>query len=135
MGMLGGLLGIGGGMLVIPILGIWYGMDQQHAQGTAMAMVVPNIAVGLWQYARRGMDRRLALALACTAAPVTYLGAHVAVLLPSRPLRVGFACFLLTISAYTIVKTLVPERASAARTPLPWPFATLVGTRSARTRN
>lgn len=127
MGMLGGLLGIGGGMLVIPILGIWYGMDQQHAQGTAMAMVVPNIAVGLWQYARRGMDRRLALALACAAAPLTYLGAHVAVVVPSRPLRISFALFLLTIAAYTVWKTLAPAKNGTPRKPLPWPFATIVG--------
>jgi uncharacterized membrane protein YfcA len=41
-GLLGGLFGVGGGFLVIPLLGFFYGMDQQTAQGTALIMVVPN---------------------------------------------------------------------------------------------
>ena len=45
-GLLGGLFGVGGGFLVIPLLGFFYGMDQQTAQGTALIMVVPN-AMGL----------------------------------------------------------------------------------------
>jgi len=126
-GVLGGLLGIGGGMLVIPILGIFYGMDQQHAQGTALAMVVPNVVVGLWQYAKRGMDRRLAFALAGAAVPLTYLGARAAVLLPSRPLRIGFGAFLLLIAAQSVWKALNRAGAAQRRAPLPWPFATIVG--------
>ena len=39
--LLGGLFGVGGGFLVIPLLGFFYGMDQQTAQGTALIMVVP----------------------------------------------------------------------------------------------
>ena len=43
LGVFGGLLGIGGGLFAIPALSLLYGMDQQLAQGTALAMVVPNI--------------------------------------------------------------------------------------------
>jgi uncharacterized membrane protein YfcA len=46
-GLLGGLFGVGGGFLVIPLLGFFYGMDQQTAQGTALIMVVPNV---LWAF-------------------------------------------------------------------------------------
>lgn len=128
MGALGGLLGIGGGMLVIPILGLAFGMDEQHAQGTAMVMVVPNVAVGLWQYWKRGMDRRFALALGGAALPVTYFGAHLAVYLPSRALRIAFGVFLMTIAVSTIASTLWPPRpAVRPRAPLPWPFAAVVG--------
>jgi uncharacterized membrane protein YfcA len=42
-GLLGGLFGVGGGFLVIPLLGFFYGMDQQTAQGTVLIMVVPNV--------------------------------------------------------------------------------------------
>ena len=48
-GLLGGLFGVGGGFLVIPLLGFFYGMDQQTAQGTALIMVVPNV---LWAFSR-----------------------------------------------------------------------------------
>ena len=35
-GLLGGLFGVGGGFLVIHLLGFFYGMDQQTAQGTVL---------------------------------------------------------------------------------------------------
>jgi uncharacterized protein len=47
-GLLGGLFGVGGGFLVIPLLGFFYdGMDQQTAQGTVLIMVMPNV---LWAF-------------------------------------------------------------------------------------
>ena len=42
-GLLGGLFGVGGGFLVIPLLGFFYAMDQQTAQGTVLIMVEPNL--------------------------------------------------------------------------------------------
>jgi hypothetical protein len=49
LGGLGGLLGIGGGL------------DQQHAQGTALVMVVPNVAIAQRRYNRRtALDARIA---------------------------------------------------------------------------
>jgi hypothetical protein len=129
LGALGGLLGIGGGLFAIPLLALWFGLDQQHAQGTSLVMVVPNVLVGLWNYARRGnLDRRLSFALAGAALPVTYLGARLAVHVPSAPLRVAFAIFLLAIAALSSYRGLVPRRADApARAPFPWPFAFGVG--------
>ena len=52
-GLLGGLFGVGGGFLVIPLLGFFYGMDQQTAQGTALMMVVPNVLWAFSRYQRR----------------------------------------------------------------------------------
>ncbi|MCD2476494.1 TSUP family transporter, partial [Staphylococcus aureus] len=50
LGALGGLLGIGGGILAIPVLVLLYGMDQQLAQGTALVMMVPNVLIAFWRY-------------------------------------------------------------------------------------
>ncbi len=129
LGALGGLLGIGGGMFAIPLLALWLGLDQQHAQGTSLVMVVPNVLVGLWNYARRGdLDKRISFALAAAALPVTYFGARFAVHVPSAPLRVAFAIFLLAIAALSSYRGLVPRRADAPqRAPAPWPFAFGVG--------
>ncbi len=129
LGALGGVLGIGGGMFSIPLLGLWLGLDQQHAQGTSLVMVVPNVAVGLWNYARRGtLDKRLSLALAAAALPFTYLGARIAVHVPSAPLRIGFAVFLLTIAAFSAYRALVRRApGSAERKPAPWQAAFGVG--------
>lgn len=64
LGTLGGLFGIGGGMIAIPVLGVLFGLDQQLAQGTALVMVVPNVVLALWRYHQRNpIDHRHALAL------------------------------------------------------------------------
>src|SRR5262245_56686702 len=89
-GVLSGIVGIGGGLFIIPLLGIFFGMTQQRAQGTALVMVVPNVMLGLWRYARyRGFDIRGAQLLALLAPLSTYFGARLAMLAPSRVLRVG----------------------------------------------
>ncbi len=56
LGTLGGLFGIGGGLIAIPVLGVWFGLDQQLAQGTALVMVVPNVMLALWRYHQRNRD-------------------------------------------------------------------------------
>ena len=72
-GLLGGLFGVGGGFLVIPLLGFFYGMDQQTAQGTVLIMVVPNVVWAFSRYRRRfGIDLRMAAAIAGSALIATY---------------------------------------------------------------
>jgi uncharacterized protein len=44
-GVMAGLLGIGGGLVVIPALVIFMGMTQQQAQGTSLAMMLPPIGI------------------------------------------------------------------------------------------
>jgi len=126
-GYLGGLFGIGGGLIAIPALGVFFGYSEQLAQGTALVMVVPNVLLGLWNYVRKvGVDARLAITLAVTAVPFTYIGAHVATTLPSAPLRIAFAIFITAIAAQMVWRTFGPRSPSAPRV-LPWPFAGVVG--------
>ena len=64
LGALGGLFGIGGGLIAIPVLGLWFGLDQQIAQGTALVMSVPNVFLALYRYNQRNkIDLRQALPL------------------------------------------------------------------------
>jgi hypothetical protein len=64
LGTVGGLFGIGGGLIAIPVLGVLFGLDQQLAQGTALVMVVPNVMLALWRYHQRNrIELRHALPL------------------------------------------------------------------------
>jgi uncharacterized membrane protein YfcA len=64
-------------------------------------MVVPNVLLGLWRYARyRGFDAKGAWLLALLAPFSTYVGARLATAAPSRTLRIGFAGFLLALALF-----------------------------------
>ena len=128
LGFLGGLLGIGGGLFAIPLLAVILNLDEQHAQGTSLVMVVPNVLLGLWNYAKRSqLDLRFSLTLAGAALPLTFVGAHFATHVPSSPLRLAFAAFTLCIAAVMFWRALGPKRQGPDRPALPWPFASLVG--------
>jgi uncharacterized membrane protein YfcA len=127
-GFLGGLLGIGGGLFAIPVLAVLLNMDEQHAQGTSLVMVVPNVFLGLWNYARHArMDLRFSLTLAAAALPLTLVGAHFATSVPSSPLRIAFALFTLCIAGAMLFRAFAHARKTGSAPLLPWPFAALVG--------
>lgn len=48
--MTGGLLGIGGGVVIVPLLALWTGMTQRRASGTSLAAIVPIAIVGALVY-------------------------------------------------------------------------------------
>ncbi|MGH7683852.1 MAG: sulfite exporter TauE/SafE family protein, partial [Vulcanimicrobiaceae bacterium] len=129
-GFLGGLFGLGGGLFVIPVLGFVYNFDQQHAQGTALAMIIPNTIIAIWQYFRRNkLDLRVAATLAASALPLTYLAAHVATHTASTPLRRSFAVFMLVIAAYYLWLAFGARHRTAPPQPHPerWPAALAIG--------
>ncbi len=50
-GILSGLVGIGGGILIVPALVFLFGFSQQQAQGTTLALLVPPIGIlAAWTY-------------------------------------------------------------------------------------
>ena len=127
-GLLGGLFGVGGGFLVIPLLGFFYGMDQQTAQGTALMMVVPNVLWAFSQYQRRfSVDVRMAATLAGSALIATYPTARFATGLDPHVLRLAFAVFLATIAvtvAYCLWRGNVRVGTGPTRA---WGWTTVVG--------
>ena len=112
MGALGGFFGIGGGLIAIPLLGLIFGVEQALAQGTALVMMVPNIALGLWRYQQRcSLQWRQALPLAIGGLLTAGVGASLAVFLDPRVMRIGFAVFLLTLAGFNLIraKSVVPS--------------------------
>src|SRR5581483_535778 len=66
-GFMGGLFGISAGAMAITALGLM-GFSQQVEQGTSLVMQVPNVAIALTQYAKRGsLDRKNGIAIAAGA--------------------------------------------------------------------
>ena len=61
-GIASGLVGIGGGIIVLPALVFFFHLSQHQAQGTTLAMLVPPIGLlAAWSYYRQGyVDLRIA---------------------------------------------------------------------------
>lgn len=106
-GLLGGLLGIGGGLIAIPSLALVLDMPQQMAQGTALIMVLPTIVMAVRKYYQQArFDLRAAGAGAASAIAFTWVGARLALGIPSSALRLGFAGFLFCVALFYTHKTL-----------------------------
>ncbi len=113
LGFVGGLFGIGGGIIVIPLLVLGFGLDQAVAQGTALVMMVPNLLIAWWRYNQRHpVALKTALQIGVLACTTTWLVAHLATRLPSDLMRMVFALFLLLVA----LRMLRPTPASSAAT-------------------
>ena len=89
---------------MIPLLGFFYGMDQQTAQGTALIMVVPNVLWAFSRYHRRfGVDLRMAATIAGSALIAAYPTARLATGLDPHVLRLAFAVFLATTAGPSLI--------------------------------
>ena len=99
-GVLSGLVGIGGGILIIPALVFLFGFTQQTAQGTTLALMVPPIGIlAAWTYYNQGYVDLKAAGLICLGFVVGgWLGAKLAVSIPKELLQKIFGVFLLLVS-------------------------------------
>jgi len=99
-GAIGGLLGIGGAVIIIPTLVFIFGFSQMRAQGTTLLLLVPPIGLlAALQYYRAGeADLKAAIIIAALFFVGGFFGAKVAALLDPSLLRKLFALFLAGIS-------------------------------------
>ncbi len=105
-GILSGLFGIGGGIILVPVLVYIFGFSQQQASGTSLvALLLPVGMLGVYQYVKSGFINaeqiRTGLWIALGMLGGAYLGARLAGVLDVVMLRRGFA-ILLAFSAIKI---------------------------------
>lgn len=99
-GLLGGLLGLGGAIIIIPALVMLLGYSQQMAQGTALIMMVlPVGALAAFQYYQKGfVDVKAALIMAVFFFLGGFFGAKFATQIPQDILKRVFAVLLVGIA-------------------------------------
>jgi len=128
LGTLGGLFGIGGGLIAIPVLGVLFGLDQQLAQGTALVMVVPNVLLALWRYHQRNrIELRHALPLSLAGFVFAWLGSIWAVGLDAQAMRVGFVVFLVALTVWNLVRMFTRNAPPSTELRQPWPWLGVLG--------
>jgi uncharacterized protein len=99
-GVLVGLLGIGGGVVLVPAMVYLLGMDQHMAQGTSLLILLPPLGLGaLIIYWKRG-DVDLVAGILCALGMLVggYFGSRIAIPLSSQNLKGFFGAFLMLVA-------------------------------------
>src|SRR5229473_6804308 len=115
-GVLVGLLGIGGGVVLVPALVYLLHYDQHMAQGTSLFILLPPIGLGaLREYWKNGqVDLRAGIYCALGFLIGGYGGGKIAVPMPSNALKVIFGCFLMMSAVLLWRKTNAVNASEAA---------------------
>lgn len=102
-GILGGLFGIGGGLVMVPALAVFFGMDDKKAVGTSFATILLPVGVfGVMQYWRAGnVDIQAAVLMGIGFAAGSFLGASFAnqTFLTKNQFKILYAIFLILVAA------------------------------------
>lgn len=97
-GLLSGFFGVGGNVVLIPLLALALGLTQQQAQGLTLAALLPPLNLpAVWQYRRAGvpLSWRVVGWTALGFVTSVALGSALANVVPAAALRVVFAVLLL----------------------------------------
>lgn len=100
-----GILGIGGGIIIIPCLVYMYHLSQHQAQGTTLAlMVLPIGLLAAWKYYSQGWVNLKIAGFVCLGFFFGgLLGANVAAVIPDLPLRRIFGVVLVGVAVKLII--------------------------------
>jgi uncharacterized membrane protein YfcA len=111
-GVFSGLFGVGGGVLLVPLLVLLFAFDQHTAQGTSLIALVPP--VGLLAFLNYARAQEVSWTVGLLIMPGVFigglLGSRLAQKLSPRRMRRVFAVFLLTLGVWQIVSAWVMKR-------------------------
>jgi uncharacterized membrane protein YfcA len=103
-GFFSALFGVGGGIVVVPLLVLAAGFDERSATGTSLAAIGLIALAGTVSYSIRGeVDVGAAALLGLPAALGAVAGARLQQRLATRTLLLGLAVLLVTIAVYLVV--------------------------------
>ena len=97
-GSLGGFFGVGGAMLVIPIMTSVFGLRQTMAQSFAISMMIPGACIALFMYTLAGQaDWAVGVPIALGSVFLVPTGVKIALKMSERRLRLAFAALLFSV--------------------------------------
>jgi uncharacterized membrane protein YfcA len=98
-GILSGLVGVGGGIIVVPALILILGFTQQQAQGTSLGLLLLPVGIlAVWNYYQKGqVDIKVVLIMAIAFAIGGWLGSKIALSISQAALKKIFASVLIIV--------------------------------------
>lgn len=108
-GVFSSLFGVGGGIIMVPVLGLLFAFSQHMAQGTSLAVMFPTALVGALGYLKEGnVNLGVAAALAIGSIPAAVYASARAQNVPQASLKSMFALFMV-VAAVRIMPTASPR--------------------------
>ncbi len=103
-GILGGLVGVGGGIIIVPALVYFIGFSQKTAQGTSLGLIMLPVGIfGVLQYYKQGhVDFKVVGMLAIGFLAGSYFGSRFALSLPQETVKKIFAGLMIIIAVKMI---------------------------------
>jgi len=98
-GIVAAMIGVGGGVFIVPFLTLVSGFSPQHAVGTSLAMIVCTSLSSTIQYSRqRRVDFKFGLILTIATIPGAFLGAYLTAFFTAKLLGLTFGIFLILVA-------------------------------------
>jgi len=104
-GLIASMVGVGGGVFMVPVLSLIFEFTSQTAVGTSLAVIVFTSLASTFAYSRqRRIDYKIGLISAVTTIPGASLGAYLTIFVSSDLLGIIFACFLTFVALRMLVE-------------------------------
>jgi len=100
-GILSGMVGVGGGIIMVPLFVLFLGLTQHNAQGLSLAVMLPPVtflAVYNYQKAGGGIDWRVALIVSLLFVIGGFIGSKIALQIDQRMLKKVFGFLMLFVA-------------------------------------
>ena len=99
-GMLSGLVGVGGGLIIVPALVYFIGMSQHSAQGTSLGLILLPVGIlGVLAYNKQGhVDMKIVGLLAIGFVAGSFFGSKIALNLPQETVKKFFAVLMILVA-------------------------------------
>ena len=108
-GFLSGMMGVGGGTIMVPVMVLLAGFTQHVAQGTSLLVMVPAGSIGAFTHWKLGnIETEILYGLVPGILLGTYLGGNLANIIPDNTLRLIFAVIIISLG-FHYFKTSSPE--------------------------
>jgi uncharacterized membrane protein YfcA len=104
-GLLSGLLGVGGGLIMVPLLVLWAGFRQRDAHAMSLGAIIPISLASVITFGAAG-EVRVGYAVALTIGSMAgaRVGAGLLSRIPERPLKIFFGLFVAGAAILTLVQ-------------------------------
>ena len=99
-GFLGGLVGVGGGIIIVPALIYFLGFSQQQAQGNSLGLILLPVGIlAVINYYKEGyVDAKVVALLAVGFIVGSYFGSKFALILPQETVKKIFAILMVAVA-------------------------------------